>query len=74
MEVNLLPLGRGRSAGPALEQFKSASKAALPFAAPQEETIRQTYWAECDVDVCLILPFNNTENCVSNFFNQGDVR
>ncbi len=60
MEVKLLPLGRDRTVGLALEEFRSASKLALPFAAPQQETIRQTYLVGCDVDVFLLLPFNST--------------
>ncbi len=39
MEVNMLPLGRDRTARLALEEFESASKPASLFATPQQETI-----------------------------------
>ncbi len=60
MEVKLLPLGRDQTVGLALEEFQNASKPASPFAAPQQETIRQTYLEKCDVDVCVLLLFNST--------------
>ncbi len=55
----MLPLGRGRTVGLALEEFESASKPAPLFATPQQETIRQTYLAGCDADVCLLAPLNS---------------
>ncbi len=60
MEADMLPLGRRRTVGLALEEFENASKPASLFATSQQETIRQTYLAGCDVDVCLLLPFNST--------------
>ncbi len=68
----MLPLDRDRTVGAALEEFGNVSKHAAPFAAPQQETIRQTYLAECDVDVCLLSPLNTTQNCVTNYARKRD--
>ncbi len=73
MEANMLPLGRRRTVGLAPEEFESASKPASLFATPQQETIWQTYLAECDEDVCLLSPLSTTQNCVINYYSQGDV-
>ncbi len=69
----MLPLDRDRTVGFALEELENASKPAAPFATPQQETIWQTYLAECGVDVCLLARLNITQNCVINYFSQGDL-
>ncbi len=40
----MLPLGRDRTVGAALEEFGNVSKPAAPFATPQQWTIWHAQW------------------------------